>query len=72
MYGIGVYAPDLQAVMMIKERYSDTQRDYLARFKDSELYRYFSKLEDSTTSSQEAESAMASAIINNIRTVGPQ
>ena len=65
----GYYTPNTEAVSTIC---TSVQRDYLAKFDDGELYWSFSNLQDMTTSSQGAESQLAAAVQNNIRSVEPQ
>ena len=71
-YERAVYAPSMETVGTITSTYSSVQREYLRRFDDAELYRSFSNLQDLTTTSQGAESQMAAALRNNIRSVEPQ
>ena len=72
LYEQAVYAPNTEAVSTICSSYSSVQRDYLAKFDDGELYRSFSNLQDLTTFSQGAESQMAAAVRNNVRSVEQQ
>ena len=72
LYERAVYAPSREQVYALKAEFSATQKAYLDRFKESEVYRAFSSLEDLITTSQGAESQMSADLRNNIRSVEPQ
>lgn len=60
------------AVEDIKSKYGPKQTTYLQRFRNSEIYRTYSALEDTILTSQGAESKMRASSINHIRGVEPQ
>lgn len=72
LYERALYAPSKAEVDSIKEQYGLKQSTYLSRFRDSELYRAYSPLQDLITTSQGAESQMSASLRNRIRSVEPQ
>lgn len=72
LYERAVFAAGRFIVDDIKTRYGEKQTSYLSKFPDSVLYRSYSTLKDSITTSQGAESQMMASLRNAIRTVEPQ
>lgn len=52
--------------------FSESQKTHMRRFKDSEVYRTFSKLQDLVKTSQGAERQMSGDLRNSIRSIEPQ
>lgn len=67
LYDIALYAPSVSEVASVKEEHSRTQRNYLAQFPDSELYRAHSYLQDCVVTFRGAASGMEAALRNHIR-----
>lgn len=67
-----VYDNTVAEVEAIKNNYTETQANYLSKFPNEQLYRAYSCLDDSISSSQGAESRMSAALRNDIRCVQPQ
>lgn len=70
-YENAVFAPATHITDSIKEKYSDNQATYLGKLSDKILYRSYSKPRDLITTSQGAESQIASSLRNNIHSVTP-
>ena len=74
--GLGLYqralrAPSKELCDAIVAQFGPKQTAYLARYKKEQLYRSYSALQDSISTSQGAESSMCAALRNNIRSVEP-
>lgn len=72
LYENALKAPTIELCVMYCTQYGPNQRAYLNKFDKHLLYRSYSNLDDLAITSQGAESQMAAAIRNHIRTVEPQ
>lgn len=72
LYDRAVYEPSPSRCDAIRAQYGPKQKEYLSRFPDHSLYRSFSSLEDTITTSQGAESQMRASLRNSIRSAEPQ
>jgi hypothetical protein len=71
LYKRALRAPSKARVDDLVQQYGPRQKDYMDKYKLSELYKAYSGLEDLVVTSQGAESSMNAALKNNIRNVEP-